>query len=90
MGSENDNEAKFRRMTPTNFIDQMRAPMLVTQGRDSPELTRLESRRLLGELNKAGVKHDSIFTDREGWGEFDLENRLQVFEKIEAFLADNM
>lgn len=90
MGSEKENEAKFRRMTPTNFIDQMRAPMLVTQGRDSPELTRLESRRLLGALNKAGVKHDSIFTDREGWGIVDLENQLKVYERIEAYLADNL
>lgn len=90
MGSEKQNPEKFRQLSPTNFVDQMKAPMLVTQGRDSPELTRAESRRLLGTLNKAQVANDSIFTDREGWGQHDLENRLKVYERIETFLAEHL
>ncbi|MDB4385713.1 prolyl oligopeptidase family serine peptidase [Opitutaceae bacterium] len=90
MGSEKQDPEKFRQQSPINFVDQMKAPMLVTQGRDSPELTRHESRRLIGVLNKANVENDSIFTDREGWGRFDLENRLEVYERIESFLAEHL
>ena len=90
MGSEKQNSEKFRQLSPTSFVDQMKAPMLVTQGRDSPELTRLESRRLIGALNKANVENDSIFTDREGWGQHDLENRLKVYERIETFLSEHL
>ncbi len=90
MGSEKQNMEKFHRMTSVNFVDQMKAPMLVTQRRDNPELTRLESRRLIGALNKANVENESLFTDREGWGDFDLENRLKVYDKIEEFLAKHL
>ena len=90
MGSEKQDPEKFRQLSPINFVNQMKAPMLVTQGLDSPELTRRESRRLIGALNKADVENDSIFTDREGWGVFDLENRLEVFERIESFLAEHL
>lgn len=90
LGDSGKNREKFHRMSPINFVDQMKAPMLVTQGRDNPALHRLESRRLLSALKKAGVPHDSIFTEREGWGEFDLENRLEVLAKIETFLAQNL
>ena len=90
LGESGENREKFRRMSPINFVDQMKATMLVTQGRDNPSLHRLESRRLIAALKKANMKHDSIFTEREGWGEFDLENRVEVMAKIEAFLAKNL
>lgn len=90
LGEPGKNRDKFRRISPINFVDQMKAPMLVTQGRDNPSLHRLESRRLISALKKANVPHDSIFTEREGWGEFDLENRMEVMAKIEEFLAKNL
>jgi dipeptidyl aminopeptidase/acylaminoacyl peptidase len=90
LGEPGKNREKFRQISPINFVDQMKAPMLVTQGRDNPSLHRLESRRLLGALDRADVPHDSIFTEREGWGELDLENRMEVMAKIEQFLARNL
>ena len=90
LGEAGDNREKFQRMSPINFVDQMKATMLVTQGRDNPALHRLESRRLVNALKKANVKHDSIFTEREGWGELDLENRVEVMAKVESFLAKNL
>lgn len=90
LGQSGSHREKFHRMSPVNFVDQMKAPMLVTQGRDNPALHRLESRRLISALQKAKVPHDSIFTEREGWGEFDLENRMEVVAKIEKFLAKNL
>ena len=64
--------------------------MLVTEGRDNPTLHRRESRRLISALSKADVPPDSIFTEREGGGEFDLENRLEVMAKVGAFLGKNL
>lgn len=90
LGDSGKNREQFHRISPINFVDQMKSPMLVTQGRDNPSLHRLESRRLISALKKAGVRHDSVFTEREGWGEFDLENRLEVLAKIEQFLAKNL
>ncbi len=90
MGPEKQDPEKFRQQSPINFVDQMKAPMLVTQGRDNPEITRLEARRLIGALNKANVENDSIFTDYQGWCGFDLENRLKVYERIESFLAEHL
>lgn len=90
LGDPGDSRDKYTRMSPVNHVGKLQGAVFVAQGRDNPELTRHESKRLVSALKRAKVKNESIFTDWIGYGNLDLENRVKVFTEIEGFLAKNL
>ena len=49
----------------------------------------LESRRLVGKLKDNGVEFESMFISQEG-GMAHLDNRVEVMQRVEAFLAKHL
>ncbi len=82
--------ARYDTMNPLLRIDRMKAPMLVTHGRNISDFSRPESDRMVSALRRAKVPVEQIYTDREGWGHLDMENRLKVLAKVESFLAEHL
>lgn len=78
---------KFRAISPIHFVARMKAPMFIAHGTDDPVASVLESRRLVDALKRHNVRHEAFFISRESHGMGHLENRLDLYERIAAFLA---
>jgi len=81
---------RYDAMNPMLRMDRMKAPMLVTHGRNVADFSRPESDRMVAALRRNNVPNEQIFTDREGWGHLDMENRLKILAKVETFLAEHL
>jgi dipeptidyl aminopeptidase/acylaminoacyl peptidase len=89
LGDPNTEKEKFRRISPIHFVENMKAPMFVAHDKEDPNISVLESRRLVGELKDYGITHDTLYIAQEG-GMAHLANRVEVLEEVEAFLAKHL
>ena len=89
LGDPNTEREKFRRISPIHFVQNMKAPMFVAQDEEDPVTSVLESRRLVGKLKDNGVEFESMFISQEG-GMAHLDNRVEVMQRVEAFLAKHL
>ncbi len=90
LGDPKKDPAKFRAISPIHFVENMQAPMFVSHGKDDPVASRLESQRLVTQLKKHDKVHESLFIAREGHGMAHLDNRVELYQRIEAFLAQHL
>lgn len=90
LGSPKAEAAKYAAISPVNHVANLTSPVLVLQGQDAPAFYRHEGRRLIAALRKHDVPHDSLFTDRDGFGAYDVENRVKLYERLESFLRENL
>ena len=87
MGDPGRDAAKFAAMSPGTRVNQIRAKVLVAHqaGPESPE--QKEADGLVQGLRAAGVPHEVLSVD----GSLGvLENRVKLFDGIEAFLKANL
>ena len=68
----------------------MRVPVFVAHGKDDPTAPVAESRRLVADLHKHGIPNESLFVGGEGHGMGHLDNQVELYGRIEAFLAKNL
>lgn len=78
---------KFAAISPLRRIDQVKVPVFVSHGKEDPVVGVNESKRLISELKKYNVTHEVLLVSEEGHGMGRLKNRLELYERIEAFLA---
>lgn len=90
LGEPEKEAQKFHDISPIHFVANMKAPMFVSHGKDDPVASVLESRRLVDQLQKFGVRHETLFVSREGHGMANLENRVELYERVAAFLAKEL
>ncbi len=90
LGDPSKDPAKFDAIAPVRHIDRVRAPVFVTHGGYDPIVDIGQSTRLLTELKKYNVPHDSYIVGSEGHGMLHFVNRVEQYSKIEAFLAKNL
>jgi len=62
-------------------------PVFVSHGRDDDNVDVGQATRLISELEKYHVPHESYIVGSEGHGMHYFSNRLEQYERIEAFLA---
>lgn len=82
--------AKYEALSPLRHIDQVRVPVFVVHGKDDPVVDIGESRRLVAELERYHVPHESMLVAEEGHGMGRLSNRVEQYERVEAFLAKHL
>jgi dipeptidyl aminopeptidase/acylaminoacyl peptidase len=82
--------ADLEARSPLNFVDRIRAPLLVIQGANDPRVTKSESDQIVAALRSRGVAVEYIVKDDEGHGFVKPENRMDAYRAIERFLADHL
>ncbi|HXQ80708.1 MAG TPA: prolyl oligopeptidase family serine peptidase [Opitutaceae bacterium] len=90
LGDPRNDPAKFDALAPVRHIDRVRVPVFVTHGGYDPVADIGQSTRLISELRRNNVLHDSYIVGNEGHGMLHLANRVEQYTRIEAFLAKNM
>lgn len=81
---------KFVAISPLRHVAKVRVPVFVAHGRYDPVASVLESRRLVAALEKHKVTHEALFVAEEGHGMGNLKNQVDLYGRIETFLARHL
>ncbi len=90
LGDPEANRERFESISPIHRAGQIKVPVFIAHGRADPVAAVEQSQRLVAELKKNGVPHETYFQSGEGHGMADLEHRVKLYTAIEAFLAKNL
>lgn len=92
MGDPDTGEGRERleRQSPLNHVEKIQRPLLVIQGANDPRVKQAESDQIVVAMREAGLPVEYIVAEDEGHGFSGRENRLAMFARIEAFLADHL
>lgn len=71
--------------SPHTWIDQITAPLLVTQGKNDPRVVESESRQVVEQLRGQGKQVEYLMFEDEGHDVLKLDNRIRVYNAITDF-----
>jgi len=87
LGDPRSNRQQLDAISPLHRVDQIKVPIFVAHGRDDAVADYRESRALLAALEKNHVPHESLIVPGEGHGMSFTKNQVELYSRIEAFLA---
>jgi dipeptidyl aminopeptidase/acylaminoacyl peptidase len=90
LGDPKRDPGKFDAISPGRRADTIRVPVFVTGGKDDPVVEIAQSKKLVSMLEKGGVPHETYFVREEGHGMAHIEHQVELYGRIEKFLAKHM
>lgn len=85
----NDEKFSYER-SPVNFVDKIKADVLIIHG-EADRRTPIEHYESLSSaFEKAGKSFESIVKPHEGHGFYDMDNRIEIYSKMESFLKEHI
>jgi len=90
LGDPKAQQARFEEISPFNAIDKITIPIFVAHGRKDRVVSAAQSDRLVSALKKRNVPHETMFVSNESHGFGNLDNRVELYTRIEAFLARHL
>jgi dipeptidyl aminopeptidase/acylaminoacyl peptidase len=76
--------------SPRTYIDEIKCPLLVIQGKNDPRVIEQESRDLVEHLSGIGKKVDYLMFENEGHDVLKLENRITCYNTITEFFKKHL
>jgi dipeptidyl aminopeptidase/acylaminoacyl peptidase len=86
MGDPVENRALYQDRSPINFIDRIRAPLLILAGANDPRCPKGESDQVAEAIRRRGGVVEYHFYEDEGHGFSKIENAIDSFQRTVAFL----
>jgi pimeloyl-ACP methyl ester carboxylesterase len=86
---EKDKEFLLER-SPYTYIDQVKCPMLMIQGRNDPRVVEPETADVVERLRSRGVPVDYLVFEDEGHDVIKLKNRVTCYSKITSFFTQHL
>lgn len=90
LGDPKANREKFAALSPLASADRIKIPVFVAHGGDDQIVDSDQSRRLVRSLKKNGTPVEVMFEKWEGHGFYTLQNRVELYERLEAFLKKHL
>jgi len=79
------------RTSPLFHVDNIRAPLLISQGGQDPIVDKAESEQMVAALRARNMDVHYIYKEQEGHGYFrDEDNWRELWETMDAFLAKHI
>ncbi|HXB20169.1 MAG TPA: S9 family peptidase, partial [Candidatus Solibacter sp.] len=86
MGDPIKNKARYMDRSPVNFVDQIKAPLLLVAGANDPRCPPTESEQVASAVKKRnGVAELKIY-ENEGHGFAKIENQIDAYSRVAEFL----
>jgi dipeptidyl aminopeptidase/acylaminoacyl peptidase len=86
MGDPMKDKARLQERSPINFVDQIKAPLLILAGGNDPRCPRTEAEQVANALKKRnGVVELKVY-ENEGHGFSKIENQIDSFTRVAEFL----
>ncbi|MBV9481470.1 MAG: S9 family peptidase [Acidobacteria bacterium] len=86
MGNPEANKALFEERSPINFIDQVKAPLLLLAGGHDPRCPKEEAEQVVDAIKKRGGVVEYKVYENEGHGFSKLENQIDAYKRAAEFL----
>jgi dipeptidyl aminopeptidase/acylaminoacyl peptidase len=86
MGDPVKNKALYEERSPINFIDQIKAPLLLLAGGHDPRCPKSETQQVVDAIKKRGGTIDYKIFENEGHGFARVENQIDAYQRVADFL----
>ena len=86
MGDVVKNKARYEDRSPINFIDQIKAPLLLLAGGHDPRCPKSETQQVVDAIRKRGGTVEYKIYDNEGHGFARVENQIDAYKRVADFL----
>jgi len=86
MGDLEKNKALYQERSPINFIDQVKAPLLLLAGGNDPRCPKEETQQVVDAVKKRGGVAESKIYENEGHGFSRVENQIDAYKRASQFL----
>jgi dipeptidyl aminopeptidase/acylaminoacyl peptidase len=86
MGDVVKNKALYEDRSPINFIDQIKAPLLLLAGGHDPRCPKSETQQVVEAIKKRGGTVDYKIYENEGHGFAKVENQIDAYKRVADFL----
>jgi len=86
MGDPVKNKALYEERSPINYIDQIKAPLLLLAGGHDPRCPKSETQQVVDAIKKRGGTVDYKIYDNEGHGFARVENQIDAYKRVADFL----
>jgi dipeptidyl aminopeptidase/acylaminoacyl peptidase len=86
MGDVVKNKALYEERSPINYIDQIKAPLLLLAGGHDPRCPKSETQQVVDAIKKRGGTVDYKIYDNEGHGFARVENQIDAYKRVADFL----
>ena len=86
MGDPEKNKALYEDRSPINFIDQVKAPLLLLAGGHDPRCPKSETQQVVDAIQKRGGVIESKVYENEGHGFAKVENQIDAYKRVADFL----
>ncbi|HXA84538.1 MAG TPA: S9 family peptidase, partial [Candidatus Dormibacteraeota bacterium] len=86
MGDPVKDKARLQERSPINFVDQIKAPLLLLAGGNDPRCPRTEAEQVASAIKKRKGVADLKVYENEGHGFVKIENQIDAFTRIAEFL----
>ena len=86
MGDVVKNKALYEERSPINFIDQIKAPLLLLAGGHDPRCPKSETQQVVDAIKKRGGTVDYKVYENEGHGFARVENQIDAYKRVADFL----
>ncbi len=90
LGDPEDEVEKYECISPGRRVENIRGPVFIAHGKEDKTVSVTQSRRLIRDLKAHGIEHESLLLSREGHGTAYIENSVELYTRIEAFLAKHL
>ncbi|UPV74007.1 S9 family peptidase [Halorussus limi] len=89
-GSLADDREFLESISPIHSADEIRCPLFVQHGANDPRVPVGEARQIADEVESQGVPVETLVFEDEGHHTTKLDNRIEMFERIAAFLDEHV
>ena len=86
MGDLVKNKALYEDRSPINFIDQIKAPLLLLAGGHDPRCPKSETQQVVDAIKKRGGTVDYKIYENEGHGFARVENQIDAYKRVADFM----
>ena len=90
VGNPKIDQELLRTRSPLFAVDKIKAPLFVAQGYNDPRVNHAEAEQIVRALKTNGKAVEYLVKMDEGHGFENPENRLDFYEKMEAFLEKHL
>jgi dipeptidyl aminopeptidase/acylaminoacyl peptidase len=86
MGDPMKDKARLQERSPINFVDQIKAPLLLLAGGNDPRCPKTEAEQVASAIKKRnGVVEIKVY-ENEGHGFAKVENQIDAYTRVAEFL----
>jgi dipeptidyl aminopeptidase/acylaminoacyl peptidase len=86
MGDPVKNKVLYEERSPINYIDQIKAPLLLLAGGHDPRCPKEETLQVVEAVKKRGGTAEYKIYDNEGHGFARVENQIDAYQRVGDFL----